>query len=285
MKGGKAALWKDEDMGDTFLAKAVSFIERHRQEKFFLYYATHEPHVPRVPHPRFVGRTSMGPRGDAIAQMDWSVGQILQTLDRLNLTANTLVVFSSDNGPVLDDGYKDQAREKIGDHQPAGPLRGGKYSAFEAGTRVPFLVRWPARVKPDVSSALISQVDFVASFAALVNAKADFSTAPDSRNHLPALLGQSKTGRTSLVEQAGPLALRDGNWKYITPGKGPKVTQNTGTETGIDPAGQLFDLSKDLGETRNLAAEQPEKAREMSARLEAERPSKPAARPAPQRAP
>jgi arylsulfatase A-like enzyme len=227
----------------------------------------------------------MGPRGDAIAQMDWSVGQILQTLDRLNLTANTLVVFSSDNGPVLDDGYKDQAREKIGDHQPAGPLRGGKYSAFEAGTRVPFLVRWPARVKPDVSSALMSQVDFVASFAALVNAKADFSTAPDSRNHLPALLGQSKTGRTSLVEQGGPLALRDGNWKYITPGKGPKVTQNTGTETGIDPAGQLFDLSKDLGETRNLAAEQPEKAREMSARLEAERPSKPAARPAPQRAP
>jgi arylsulfatase A-like enzyme len=271
MKGGKAALWKDEDMGDTFLSKAVAFIETHQQRPFFLYYATHEPHVPRVPHPRFVGKTGMGPRGDAIAQMDWSVGQILQTLDRLKLTTNTLVLFSSDNGPVLDDGYKDQAREKVGAHKPWGPLRGSKYSAYEAGTRVPFIVRWPARVKPGVSDALICQVDFLATFAALVGKDPNCPTAPDSQNCLPALLGESKTGRAALVEQGGPLSLRVEHWKYISPAKGPRVNAFTSTETGNAPAGQLFDLSRDIGETNNLASQQPERSKTMATRLEAVR--------------
>ena len=132
-------------MADTFASEAVKFIERHRERPFFLYFALHDPHVPRVPHPRFVGETSMGPRGDAIVQADWCVGEVLATLDRLKLAENTLVVFSSDNGPVVDDGYQDDAVEKLGDHRPAGPLRGGKYSKFEAGTRVPFIVRWPGK--------------------------------------------------------------------------------------------------------------------------------------------
>ena len=167
MKGGKAALWKDEDMADTFTRKGVEFIERHKDQPFFLYFATHDIHVPRVPHPRFVGQTTMGARGDAIVQFDWCVGELLATLDRLQLTDNTLVILSSDNGPVLDDGYKDGAVEKLGDHKPAGPFRGGKYTIFEGGTRMPFVVRWPGRVKPGVSDALVSQVDFCASFAAL----------------------------------------------------------------------------------------------------------------------
>nr|MDQ3349745.1 sulfatase-like hydrolase/transferase [Acidobacteriota bacterium] len=165
MTGGKAALWKDEDMADTFTRKATAFIEQHRAKPFFLFFALHDPHVPRVPHPRFVGATSMGPRGDAIAQLDWSVGEILSTLDRLELANDTLVLFTSDNGPVIDDGYKDEAVEKLGDHAPAAPFRGGKYSNFEGGTRVPFVLRWPARVKPAVSGALVSQVDLIASFA------------------------------------------------------------------------------------------------------------------------
>src|SRR5262249_48754790 len=126
MSGGKKALWVDEDIADTLTSKAVSFIDRNKARPFFLYFAPHDIHVPRVPHKRFAGATQMGPRGDAIAELDWSVGQVLDTLERLKLTRNTMFVFSSDNGPVVDDGYQDQAVEKLGDHKPAGPLRGGK---------------------------------------------------------------------------------------------------------------------------------------------------------------
>ena len=109
MKGGKAALWKDEDMADDFTRRAVLFIEEQKTRPFFLFFALHDPHVPRVPHPRFAGKTTMGPRGDVIVETDWSVGEILDTLDRLKLADNTLVIFTSDNGPVVDDGYKDDA--------------------------------------------------------------------------------------------------------------------------------------------------------------------------------
>ena len=270
MAGGRAALWKDEDMADVFTRKATAFIEQHRAKPFFLYFATHDPHVPRVPHPRFVGKTSMGPRGDAIAQLDWCVGEVLATLDRLKLTRNTIVLFTSDNGPVIDDGYQDQAVEKLGDHKPAGPFRSGKYSTFEGGTRVPFIVRWPARVKRGVSAALLSQVDFLASFAALVGAASDVR-ARDSENVLAALLGRSTTGRAVLVEQAGTLALalRQGDWKYIAPAQGPRVQVNTNTETGNDPGPQLYDLARDPGERHNLAADRPEKVRELANLLEA----------------
>jgi arylsulfatase A-like enzyme len=271
MTGGKAALWKDEDLGDTFLGKALQFIEKNQGQPFFLYYATHEPHVPRVPHPRFVGATTLGPRGDAIAQLDWSVGQILATLDRLKLAENTLVIFTSDNGPVLDDGYQDQAKEKTGTHRPTGPLRGNKYSAYEAGTRVPLLVRWPARVKPGVSDALVSQVDFLASFATLTGQTYDAATAPDSCNVLPTLLGESPAGRADLVEQGGPLALREGAWKFIPPNPGRRLNWNTETETGNEPVPQLFDLAQDLGETQNVATAQAERVQQMTVRLAAVR--------------
>ena len=141
MRGGQSARWKDEDMADVFTQKATGFIEKNKEQPFFLYFATQDIHVPRVPHPRFTGKTAMGPRGDAIAEMDWCVGELLATLDRLKLTDKTLIVFSSDNGPVIDDGYKDDAVAKLGDHKAAGPWRGGKYSLYEGGTRVPFIVR------------------------------------------------------------------------------------------------------------------------------------------------
>lgn len=269
MKGGKAALWKDEDVGDTFLGKAKEFIETNQAKPFFLYYATHEPHVPRVPHLRFVGKSGLGPRGDVILQLDDAVGQLLATLDRLKLTENTLVIFSSDNGPILDDGYKDQARELNGAHCATGPLRGNKYSSYEAGTRVPLIVRWPARVKPGVSDALVSQVDLLASFAALTGQKFDARTAPDSQNQLASWLGESPSGRTSIVEQGGPLALREGAWKFIPPAHGARLNWNTKTETGNAPQPQLFNLADDLGETNNLAAAQSERATKMAAQLQA----------------
>jgi len=269
MTGGNAALWRDEDMADAFTSKATAFIEQHRGRPFFLYFAPHDPHVPRVPHPRFAGATSMGPRGDAIAQLDWSVGEVLRTLDRLELANDTIVIFTSDNGPVLDDGYQDAAVEKLGDHTPAALLRGGKYSNFEGGTRVPFVLRWPARVEPGVSGALVSHVDFVASFASLVGGSLSEARALDSENVLPALLGMSQTARAVLVEQAGSLSLRQGTWKYIAPSNGPRVNQNTKTELGNDAEPQLYDLATDAGEQNNLAAADPEKVRELAALLEA----------------
>ena len=268
MTGGTAALWKDEDMADVFARKATAFIEQQRGRPFFLFFAPHDPHVPRVPHPRFAGSTGMGPRGDAIAQLDWSVGEILAALDRLDLARNTLVIVTSDNGPVIDDGYRDEAVEKLGDHAPAAPFRGGKYSNFEGGTRVPFVARWPARIQPAVSAALISQVDLLTSFAALLETPLPAGAAPDGENVLPALLGTSASGRTVLVEQAGSLSLRQGSWKYIAPGKGAKINPNTKTELGNDPEPQLYDLASDLGETTNLASTRAEKTRELAALLD-----------------
>jgi len=267
MTGGKSALWVDEDMADVFTRKAVSFIERQNDKPFFLYFATHDIHVPRVPHPRFAGRTTMGPRGDALAEFDGCVGEILKTLDRQKLMKNTLVILTSDNGPVVDDGYKDHAVEKLGSHKPSGPLRGGKYSRFEAGTRVPFIVRWPARVKPGVSHAPMSQVDLLASLAALTGQQLANSEAPDSLDTLPALLGQLKQGREHIVEHGGGLALRLENWKYIEPRQGPKRSATTNIELGNDSEPQLYDLSSDPGETKNLVAEHPERVKSMEARL------------------
>ena len=194
---------------------------------------------------------------------------MLETLDRLKLTDNTLVIFTSDNGPVVDDGYVDQAVEKLGAHRPAGPLRGGKYSRFEAGTRVPFVVRWPSRMKPGVSQALVSQVDLLASLAALTGQAVPSGEAPDSRNQLAALLGEDAAGRDHIVEHAGALALREGRWKYIEPTRGPRMSVPTNTELANDPSPQLYDLEQDLGETTNVAAAHPEIVKAMADRLAA----------------
>lgn len=265
MTGGRGALWKDEDMADAFTSRAVSFIDSHKDRPFFLYFATHDPHVPRVPNARFVGRTSMGPRGDAIVEADWSVGEVLRTLDRLNLTRNTLVIFTSDNGPVVDDGYQDDAVAKLGNHKPAGPFRGGKYSNFEGGTRVPFIVWWPGHVSAGSSDALVCQIDLLAAFAKLTGTA--LADASDSEDTLNALLGKSKTGRTELVEEAGALSLRQGNWKYIEPNNKQKISKETNTELGNDSVPQLYDLSRDPGETRNIASSDPDRVTSMAASL------------------
>ena len=268
MSGGKAALWNDDTIADTLTSHAVSFIDRHAKQPFFMYFATHDIHVPRVPNQRFSTATQMGPRGNAIAELDWCVGELVKALEKNGLLQNTLIVFSSDNGAVVDDGYQDEAVTKLGTHRPNGALRGGKGSKFEGGTRIPMIVHWPARVKPGVSEALVSQVDLLRSFAELTGADLGPGAAPDSENVLPALLGESKKGRRLLVEQANGLSLRDGSFKYITPAKGMKVAPNTNTATGMDPEPQLYDLSSDFGETKNLAAQQPEKLKQMVETLE-----------------
>ena len=267
MSGGNAARWVDEDIADTLVRRGVSFIERHRSRPFFLYFATHDIHVPRVPHPRFAGRSGMGPRGDAILQFDWAVGEILGTIDRLRLADDTLVILTSDNGPVLDDGYADQAVEKAGRHKPAGPLRGGKYSAFDAGTRVPFVVRWPGAVTRGTSSALTCQIDLLASMAALTDQALAPGDAPDSFDMRPALVGTASAGREHLVEQGASLSLIAGPWKYIEPSAGPAVERGTNIELGHSPDPQLYNLDEDIGETRNLAGQYPERVVQMAQRL------------------
>lgn len=270
MSGGKAALWKDEDMADVITGKAVDFIKNNKDNTFFLYFGTHDIHVPRVPHPRFAGKSGMGPRGDAIIEFDWSVGEIVKTINDLGLADKTIIIVSSDNGPVVDDGYKDDAVEKLGDHKPAGPLRGGKYSAFEGGTRIPFIVRWPGKIRPGTSDALFSQIDLLASFASLTGQTIATGDAPDSRDYLSALLGKTDKGREWLVEHAsnGRLSLLRDDWKYIEPGPGPKMNLNTNIELGNDTIPQLYNLRNDIGETNNVAAGNKGIVEELAKHLE-----------------
>jgi len=269
MSGGVAARWVDADMADVLTAEAVAFVEEVRERPFFLYFATHDIHVPRVPHPRFTGTTEMGPRGDAIVQLDACVGRVLDALDRGGQAENTLVIFTSDNGPVVDDGYRDGAVKRLGDHRPAGPWRGGKYSSFEGGTRVPWIARWTGRVNPGVSDALVSQVDLMASLAALVGVSVPAGAASDSVDVLAALLGEAPTARDELVEHAGVLALRASDWKLIGPSDRPQRQRNTGMELGNSADWQLYNLHDDSGETTNLAERHPEKVKDLAARLEA----------------
>jgi arylsulfatase A len=269
MSGGKKARWTDEEIGHVFVDKAESFIETHRKESFFLYFALNDIHVPRMPSTQFKGKSGLGLRGDAILQLDWTVGRILKKLETLGIEKNTLIIFSSDNGPVLNDGYDDGAVTQLNGHNPRGPLRGGKGSAFEAGTRVPVIVRWPGVVKPEtVSDALVCQIDLLASFANFFNQKLGTNDAPDSQNIFAAFTGKSLTGKELLVEQGGGFSLVKGYWKYIEPSQGPKVQILTGTETGRDENPQLFNLKNDIGEKINLAAKHPEIVRELAATLQ-----------------
>ena len=269
MRGGAAALWKDEEMAELFLHKAISFVTEHKEEPFFLYYAFHQPHVPRMPGKRFAGTTGLGPRGDVIAEMDWCVGEMLNALDRHGLVENTIVIFSSDNGPVLDDGYEDRAVDLCGDHRPAGSLRGGKYSMFDGGTRVPFILRWTGTVDPGESSAIVSHMDFAASFASMVGVPLEPDAAPDSLNVLPALLGKTEAARHELVTEGtqARTVLRQDGWAFIPPHDGPPVSNTTGVETGNLPEAQLYDLSLDIGQIKNVAAERADVVNRMSARL------------------
>jgi arylsulfatase A-like enzyme len=267
MKGGNAARWVDEDMADTFLVRAQSYILEHRDEPFFLYYALQQPHVPRTPHPRFVGSTDLGPRGDVIVEADWCIGELINTLEAEGLLENTLVILSSDNGPVLNDGYYDEADTRNGSHTPAGALRGGKYSLFEAGTRVPFITYWKGHINPLVSEAVVSQLDLLSSLASLVDSE---TRGADSKELLNVFLGKETRGREELIlEATGRTALRKGDWVLIPPYDGPAVAPQVKIELGNAKEFQLYNLSNDLGEQQNLAGDQQEKLEEMKSTFKA----------------
>jgi len=272
MKGGGTALWEDEHIADTLTEKAVRFIHDRRDTTFFLYVGTNDIHVPRYPADAFRGKSGMGYRGDAIMQFDWTVGQIVEALRADGLLDNTLLLITSDNGPVVDDGYQDKSVAMLGDHRPWGDFRGGKYSSFEAGTTVPLIVHWPRGVKAGkTSEALFSHIDLFASLAHLIGQDIEKGAAPDSRNQLRTLLGRDLKGRDYVVE-ASPwtLSVNDGTWHYIVPSKGPAFNQLTNTELGNNPKEQLYNLREDIGEQHNLAADHPDIVAQMKTILERE---------------
>ncbi|MEO9892709.1 arylsulfatase [Aurantibacter sp.] len=263
MKGGEAAKWVDEDMADYFLADAQKYVKKHKSEPFFLYYALQQPHVPRTPNKRFVGSSGMGPRGDVIVEADWMVGEFIKTLETEGLLENTLIVFSSDNGPVVNDGYYDDSVEKLGNHKPAGVLRGGKYSLFEAGTRVPFFTYWKGKINPGVSDAMVSQIDLFSSLAALTGSK---ESTDDSQELLDLFLGKSNKGREEMViEATSRTAFRKGDWAMIPPYKGPAIIKTVNIEVGNDSDYQLYNLKDDIAQENNLAKSNPEKLQELIA--------------------
>ena len=273
MSGGKSAEWVDEDFPHIFTDKAIEFIESAKDKPFLLYFPFHDIHVPRVPNELFAGKSGMGPRGDAILQMDWMTGRIVDALKQKGLYENTLIIFSSDNGPVMDDGYADQAQELKGNHDPAGGFRGGKYSAYEAGTRVPMIVTYPNGLKKaGESDALISHIDLYRSLASLAGFELAKGEAIDSIDVLPALLDSSKNARKEMLEESFTLALRSGKWKYVAPFNGTTpdwLANKTAIENGLQEHAQLFDISNDVNEKNNIAAQYPEVVNKLQQRLEA----------------
>lgn len=271
MTGGKLARWRDEELAGDFLAKAQTFIKKNKDDPFFLYYNLNEPHVPRMPNTRFKGKSKLGYRGDVILEMDAMVGRLMETLDNLGLKENTMVVFTSDNGPVLNDGYKDESAELAEkyDYNPSGKFRGGKYSMFEGGTRLPLIVKWPRVVETGESDALVSQVDLLSSFADLLDVDLDKEDAVDSKNIMDVLLGDSRKGRNTYIEQnnSGVLSYIKDGWKYIEPAEGPSVNADVGIETGLNDEPQLYNLNKDVEEQHNKASDQPDKVKEMAQEL------------------
>lgn len=257
MKGGKSALWVDENIADSITVHAVRFIEKNKEKPFFLYFGTNDVHVPRFPHERFRGASEMGLRGDAIVQFDWSVGEIVKALKKAGVFENTIIIITSDNGPVVDDGYLDGSVEGLLDHKPWGPFRGGKYSTFEAGTRVPFIVHWPKRVDPKVSPALISQIDMTATMAALTGQDRSPEIPEDSQNQLNAWIGAELTGRDYVIGAANSITVLTREWKYIEPNKSNPYNYETNTELGNNPVDQLYNIVIDRGEYDNVANENP----------------------------
>lgn len=270
MSGGKNALWVDQDFSFTLTNKAKTFISENKDHPFFLYFALPNVHEPRTPNPMFKGESTMGDRGDDIAEMDWCIGQLVKQIEALNLSGKTLIIFSSDNGPILHDGYEHRAIELVGNHKPAGPYRGAKYSIYEAGTRMPTIVYWPGHVSPKVSTALLSQVDLYASLAKLVGHDLRPGTANDSQDHLDAWLGRTNMGRDVMLEEGYTLGLRKGEWKYIMPQRDstPEWLKNKDVETGLSDKIQLFNLRNDIGETKNIASENPKIVKEMKGLLQ-----------------
>ena len=273
-----------EEVDLVFLEKSKEFLQQHvansPDKPFFLYHAMQAVHLPSFAADPFKGKTDSGPHGDFIFEMDYIVGELLQTLERLGVAENTLVMFASDNGPevptVLD-------MRKTHNHDGARPWRGVKRDQWEGGHRTPFIVRWPTKVPANtISDQLLSLTDVMATCAEIVGVRMPENAAEDSYNMLPVFLGSQgkEPVRQYLLQQTISLAMsiRDGNWKYLDhTGSGGNNYDREGEwgmnpykleDTDPDAPGQLYDLDADPGERENLYSKHPEKVTAMKAKLE-----------------
>lgn len=261
MKGGKRARWDDATMAQYFSDRVKDFIQDNGNKPFFLYYGLHEPHVPRTPMTQFAGTTPLGPRGDVIAEADWCVGEVMKALENQGLLENTIIIYTSDNGPVLDDGYDDGARESAPLHDPNGGLRGGKYSLFDAGTRIPFFIYWKDHISHVETDALVSQQDLLASFAKMLGVKTPKGL--DSRELLSTFMGKKQKGRGDMVvEASGRLAYRYGRYALIPPYQGPERNE-TDNELGVVDHYALYDLAAEPSQQRDISAENPKLVKKL----------------------
>jgi len=287
-------MYDDELVGTTLTEKATDWIREHSGEPFFLYFATTNIHHPFTPHPRFRGTSGCGRYGDFIHELDWIVGEVMKTLDETGLAENTLLLFTSDNGGMLNQGGQDAFRAG---HQQNGDLLGFKFDSWEGGHRIPFIARWPGVIQEGTTSEeLICNVDMSATLAALTGYELEPGDAPDSYDMLPVLLGKPDAkGRDHAVLAAfreENLALRKDNWVYIgaqggggfsgtEPGDhnlgGPPALEFAGQENSDvtdgeirpdAPEVQLYNLETDLSQRRNVARDHPELVEEMQQMLD-----------------
>ena len=274
--GGHSARFRDEDLADKWVEKSEEWIKENKEDPFFLFFASHDLHVPRIPHERFKGKSGLSYRGDVIVQLDWCVGEIVRILKEQGLEKNTMIVFCSDNGPVGDDGYKDGALEFMGDHKPAGPYKGGKYSVFEGGTRTPFITWWPGTIDPGVSDEVVCTIDLTTSLASHLGLSLPEESYIDSLDVMDALLGkEGAKGRDHLIQQdnggRGNFGFRKGKWKLLRHAK--KMARNVKVEEQLANENvdrlMLVDLEKDPGERVNLAKSNPEMNEKLNSELQA----------------
>ncbi len=277
--------WKLENILPELTRHAVQWIEDKAKTKkpFFLYFALTSPHYPVVPTAEFNGTSKAGRYGDFVHQTDWSVGQVLDALQRAGVADNTLVIFTSDNGPEIsgevNPGAYDRAQKF--DHRSFGDLRGAKRDAWEGGHRVPFIARWPGKIKASaVSDETMCHVDFIATVAAIVGDKLPDNAAEDSVNVLPVLLGEQRPSpiREATVHHSaqGKFAIRQGDWVFIDAPSGddngargePQWLKDERGYTKHSQPGELYNLREDAIEKHNRFAEEPARVSQMKALLE-----------------
>ena len=273
--GGHAARFRDEDLADKWVEQSKAWISEQQGEPFFLFFASHDLHVPRMPHERFQGQSRTGLRGDAIVQLDWCVGELVAHLEAEGLTQDTLIVFCSDNGSVLGDGYKDRAAELLHDHRPTGPYSGGKYSVKEGGTRTPFITCWPGVIAPGSSEALVCTIDLATSLANYLGVDVPSDACLDSLDVMDALLGiPDAVGRSHLIQQDngrwginGSLGYRSGKWKLQRHLTNAADLKKRGDAVAAHRY-ELYDISIDPAEADNVAANNPEVLEQMKSELQ-----------------
>jgi arylsulfatase A-like enzyme len=253
--------WRHEDADLTFVKKSVEFIKgcAKTSDPFFLYLPLSVPHIPWLPSDFVKGKSNAGPRGDQVVLVDWCVEQIVTTLERLNISDNTLVILTSDNGP----------RKGVNGHQSAGSWRGYKGGIWEGGHRIPFVARWPARIKPNsVSDEVVCLTDLMRTTAAILNVKLPQDAGEDSYNILPALVGSNPAEpiREATIHHSGGgvFAIRQDPWKLIVGTEGSGADRRPQTNV----SGQLYNLVDDPGEQNNLLGNHPELVKRLTELLE-----------------